>query len=444
MDVKKIEEALFKDETFLKCLPILQEKYWDKAVPSKKLEFFNIMQKCISSVDSYFPEKVIRARDIFDDFPEQNILVGENKIVIKDSLFVKGINPYSLLSNYIFELAVERNYSMCDPEYQVKSEKRRRMIVNYCASMFGDWSNHFERESPKFHEQPITYEASLDLKKIMYDLVKFMHETYGMDKYIGEFVSNLMISSFSNEKIKEKVASNYKVMLERYKSINEDINKLTSLLDYYEYNQDNLSDEFIFSLFNYKIITNLDANMRVNLYKWLCHKLLNGSEVEETYVEGINILTSKDGYNILAIGSEYFVIEEGYEINKLMDYLAFAKIQNNLMWEIDDEKLKEEARECYKQVMVLKNEEGNVNLPYLSTAYPLSECKVAIINYYKKLIDECIKKNPLFNDGKSALSLLDDSKYEAFLQFAFNKSYDEVRKTQFEELQQAAKKIGGK
>jgi len=98
MDVKKIEEALFKDETFLKCLPILQEKYWDKAVPSKKLEFFNIMQKCISSVDSYFPEKVIRARDIFDDFPEQNILVGENKIVIKDSLFVKGINPYSLLN----------------------------------------------------------------------------------------------------------------------------------------------------------------------------------------------------------------------------------------------------------------------------------------------------------------------------------------------------------
>ena len=41
MDFKDVEKRMYRDEEFLKYLPLLKEEYWKKASPNKRVKIFN-------------------------------------------------------------------------------------------------------------------------------------------------------------------------------------------------------------------------------------------------------------------------------------------------------------------------------------------------------------------------------------------------------------------
>lgn len=444
MNIRKLEKELYNDEEFLKCLPILKEENWKKATAAQRMKIFKEIQRVVANVDNYFPTKIIKEKDLFEELIYQNIAVCRDIVAIKEELLTKTYNPYVVITNYMLELAIEKNYSVCDAPNKAKSEKEKMFVVNYACSMFGEWNNHFDRQSKNFFFQPIVSKASDDAQLFTYDLLKYMHKKYGMDNYIGEQVSNLMTSSFDRERRNKIVDENYKVMAERFNKINEEVEKLNELIDYCNENIKEENSEFLFSLFNYKVICNLDDDFRVNLYKWFCKTTLQGYSELDEILNSISIVKDEEGNNILIVGNKGIIADEGYEINGLMEYIASLKIANDLLWEIEDEKLKSEAKECFKYFMEIKDDNDQVECDYMGKAFAYTECRTALINYYNDVINENIKKNEIFNDGYSSLQREDDSKMEAFLQFTFDKSYDEVRKLQFDALKEKVVRKGGR
>ena len=444
MNIRKIEKELYNDEEFLKILPILKEENWKSATVSQRMQIFKKLQQVIIKVEPYFSSKVIREKELFEELIYQNVAVCADCILIKDELLSRTYNPYLVITNYMLELAIEKNYSVCDAPNRAKNEKEKSFIVNYASSMFGEWNNHFGRESKNFFFQPIVNEASKDAQLFTYDLLKYMHKNYGMDKYIGEQVSSLMTASFDNERKQKVVDENYKVMLERFEKINEEVDKLNKLIDYCNEHIDEENPELLFSLFNYKVISNLDDTFRLNLYKWFCKTTLNGYKELDDFLNSMNIVKDEAGNNILIVGDKGIIADEGYEINGLMEYIASIKIENDLLWEINDEKLKNEAKECFSYFMKVKNDNDQVECVYMGKAFAFTECKIALINYYCELINESISKNEIFNDGHASLNKEDDSKLEAFAQFAYNKSYEEIKKLQFNALKEKVFRKGGR
>lgn len=447
MKIRTIEKELYNDEKFLQCLPLLKEENWKKASPSQRLNVLRVIQNVISRVDDYFPNKVIKDKELFYALPNQNIAVCDQFVMVNDRLLTRTINPYTLISNYMFELAVERNYSVCDNVSnidKVKNKKNKMMVVNYTSSMFGEWNNHFDRESKEFLFQPITHEAAKEAQIFTYDLLRYMHKKYGMDNYIGEHVSNLMISSFEDERKQKKVDENYKVMLDRCVKLEEEVQALDNLLEYCDEHVNENNDNLVYSLFNKNVICNLDDEFRLALCKWFCKRTLDGYDELDNLVNEMDIGKDDKGRNILLFGGAAFVVDEGYEVNALMEHIINIKIDNNLLWEIEDEDFKKEAKECYDYFLTLKDDNGNIECDYMSKAYAYSECQIVLNNYYVDLINECIKENKIFNKGSSIISKKDATKMQAFVQFAFNKSYEEIREIQFKNLKERAIKKGGR
>ena len=120
------------------------------------------------------------------------------------------------------------------------------------------------------------------------------------------------------------------------------------------------------------------------------------------------------------------------------------KLREGLVTDIDDKKFLDEAKLCYEYMEELQSEERNVEVEYLANALVYYDYRSMVIDSYYKKIEKAIKNSKFYNKGLPAIDKADFSKYEAFLDFAYNKTYDEVKKEQFASLENRYnKKIGG-
>ena len=98
MDFEKVEKAMYKDEEFVKFLPLLKEEYWKKATPKQRLKFFEELQRVIHGQEELFPVKVTPVE--WDDAYMQSVIMTEDEVLMDERLLKKTFNPYSLFSNY--------------------------------------------------------------------------------------------------------------------------------------------------------------------------------------------------------------------------------------------------------------------------------------------------------------------------------------------------------
>ena len=99
--------------------------------------------------------------------------------------------------------------------------------------------------------------------------------------------------------------------------------------------------------------------------------------------------------------------------------------------------------ECLEYMREVRNDEGYITCSYLGTAFAFIECKNYLFNYYFDVINDAIKNNSVFNSGAPTLNAVAFSKYETFLKFAHDKTYEEVRKEQFASLKEEVMKKRG-
>ena len=277
MGLVDVEKAMYEDEEFLKYLPLFKEEYWKKASPTKKLKIFQELQRIIHKIDPIFPEKV--EIDEMDDDAEQNVIVMEEKILIRDILLKKKLNPYDVFTNYIFELELVNNIALTDNEEFLQTEKGKMIEVNCQSSVIGDWNNFYSRRNKNFFYQPIVWESTIATNEMAYNLLKYMHKNYGMDAYIGDKVSGLMLRSFKDEKDYKKVMEIYQKMSENVAKSADETDKLEKFFEYMnEVDLDEVSDDEFFSLFNTKLMNVYNDETLAYLFGTFVRRELQGFE----------------------------------------------------------------------------------------------------------------------------------------------------------------------
>lgn len=446
MKFSEVEKRMYEDEEFLKYLPLLQEQYWKKASPTKKMKFFEELQRVIAEVEPNMP------RDVFaEEFPVgelQNIMVTENAILINKEILKKNINPYDVFTNYIFEIDIVNKFAMAEfDEEFLNTEEGRRIAINSKESILKDWDNYLPRTTDDFFYQPVTWSAKDTANSMVYNLLKYMHKNYGMDGYIGAKVTGLMLSSFESKDSKEKLEEVFKKMeinASKCDAEEDNIDKLFAYLN--TGNLMEVSDDEFYFLFNSKLINIYEDSTIAYLFGlFIKRELANFKEMEAVLEDLMVGLHEEYGYFICLGGS--FILVENYNqaFSNLVVYVSNIKLREGLVSEITDDKLLSEAKLCYEYMTELQNEDGTVELEYLQNALTYYDYRNFMVNNYYKKIEKAIKNNRFYNGGRPALNKGDFSRYEAYLDFAYGKTFEEVKRIQFASLEDRYnKKIGGK
>jgi len=444
MNIKDLEKAMYNDEEFVKYLPLLTKEYWKKAKPNKRLKFFSELQRIISGLDSNFPKNIEMVE--FQPGAEQNLYVTEDSVIVNEVLFKRTINPYSVILNYMFELEIVNNFAKALDDEFAKTEKGRRIKINVQESAIREWDNFFSRKNQEFYNQPIVVESVKDASDFTYNLMQYMHKNYGMDEYIGNKLSDLMINSFKDEKVAKKTEENFKIMEARVALRDEEEEKLNAYFDYMsdlDFNE--ISDTEFFGFFNMKLMNITNEETLFFLFYKFIERELKGFEGLDEILDGFSMGYNENDEVVVTLDGFTF-IEQSYmdTFEDLVNFVINVKLSNNLCKEIEDKKFLEEAKQCYDYLNELQNEEGSVYVDYLQNALSYYEYRNFMKeNYYNKMV-EGIKNNKFFDKGIPYLSKSNYSKYEAYLNFAFGITFDEAKKQQLASLQkQYNEKMGG-
>ena len=444
MDFKDVEKRMYRDEEFLKYLPLLKEEYWKKASPNKRVKIFNELQRIIHDVEPLFPLKIEVCE--FDSREHQNVIVTEDSILINEELFKKTYNPYNIITNYLFELSIVNNLAMIGDADFLKTELGRRMEINSQESITGQEENFLPRTSEEFYLQPITIEAEKVANNMIFKLLQYMHRTHGMDKYIGEKVTGLMLNSFETEKRKGKAEDTFKKMEENAARFKEEETRMDQFFDYLEnVNFNKISDEEFFSYFNTKIMPVCNTETICYLFGKMLERELKGCKHLDEILNEFTVGEHEEHGKFIYMGGALVLVNSYAEaFLNLITYISNVKLRENLCTEIQDKKFLDDAKLCYEYIIELQDEECCIAVPYLENALSYYEYKnIMIENYYKKIYS-AIKNGEYFKDALPYLPRGDFSKYEAFLAFTFNKTFEEVKKEQFDYLEaQVSKKFGG-
>ena len=162
-------------------------------------------------------------------------------------------------------------------------------------------------------------------------------------------------------------------------------------------------------------------------------------------VESIIVGESEEYGKFIQFGDNLIGIQSFKDaFYNLFIYICNLKLYHNLCTEIPDKKFLDDAKLCYEYINELKDDDGCVTCNYLSNAYSYYEYRNKMIDIYYKKFAQAISKNKYYNEGNPYLYRADFSRYEAYLNFAFNMDFETVKKLQFDELETAySKKIGG-
>lgn len=444
MNFNKINKAIYNDPELLMCMEILKEENWKKAKVSKRIEFFKKFHEVVSASDSSVPAKFLVV-DFKDADIKQNIVVGEKGVAIDKRLFSRTISPYRIIASYMFEIGVVDNVVKGDSKSAEHSKNNRKYFVNNAQSIFNNWDNYFERESEEFMYQPISddsYRASI---AFVYKLLVHMHKTFGMDSYIGSELMDIMLEEFKKEESTKRVAKNYKIMEEQQKLYSEEIEKQDKLFEFLDDHPsfDDLEDEEFFFLLNTALIEGFSMEFRLFIYKEFARRAFKDEKLAEEFNENFTLAVTEDGQNVVIFGEEAFLADVHSEFGLVISNLFYSKVKNGCMFEIEDEDFKVEAMECLAYMEENQDDKGYVVCKYLTNALAYIECKNILLDYYYNLVNKSIKENKIINYGEPLFRRGDFSKYESYLEFTFNKKYEEVRKEQFASLKEKYNKMKG-
>lgn len=444
MDFKDVEKRMYQDEEFMKYLPLLKEEYWKKASPKKRIKILTELQRIINSVEPLFPLEIEACE--FDSREHQNVIVTEEKILVNEELLNKTHNPYNVITNYLFELSIVNNLAMVGDAEFLKTELGRKMEINSQQSVTGLEENFLPRTSEKFFYQPITMEAERVANDIIFKLLQYMHRNYGMDKYIGEKVTGLMLNSFEMEKRKKKIDETFKEMEANSKRFLEEEQKMNEFFDYLdEVDFEKVSDEEFFSYFNTKVMNVCNAETICYLFGKMLERELKDCKHLDDILNEFTVGEHEEYGKFIYLGSAVVLVRNYSEaFFNLITYISNVKLRENLCTEISDKKFLDDAKLCYEYIIELQDEECCIAVPYLENALSYYEYKnIMIENYYEKIY-KAIKSSKYFNDALPYMPRGDFSKYEAFLAFTFGKSFEQVKKEQFDYLErEVSKKFGG-
>lgn len=444
MEFKDVEIAMYKDEEFLKYLPLLQKEYWKKAPWGKRIKIFDELQRIINNIDDTFPKEV----EIFEKQPsdDQNIIVTTDAVLIEEDLLNKTVNPYFLIELYVFEIELMNNWNKLEDEDFTKTEKGNKIAINGAESITGDWDNYMSRNNIEFFAQPVTWESTKVAKGVTYNLMKYMHKNYGMDDYIGGAVSDLMIDSFKIKAMEERVEKNYKAMEERVVNSKDDMEKLNKYFNYMNtLDYENISDEEFFALFNKKLMERYNEEILCYLFAIFIKRELKGYDNLDLILREVSIGECEDDKKFLLVGGQPLIGNDYQEVfTDLIVLVSTIKLLDNLCTEINDKEFLNEARECYTYMNELSDEKGELYLPYSENATSYNEYKMLMIEHYYNKIKKGIENSKFYNEGVPFMNYAIPSKCEAYLSFAFDQSFDEIKKIQLDTLQEQYKKIGGK
>jgi hypothetical protein len=436
MEFKDVERIMYQDEEFLKYLPLLQPEYWKKAKPNKRLKIFKELQRIINSVEPRFSPNVEIIE--FSDDELSNVLVAEKAILVNEALFRNTCNPYDIITNYIFELEIINNFTKAtENEEFASTEKGRKIAINSQASIIGEWENYWPRTHKEFFYQPVTWESAKVAKAFTYNLMKYMHKNYYLDEFIASKLAGLMISSFNDEKSEEKVLENFKLMEE--KAALYDGEKATIEAYYSEMSEMDLltiSDEVFFGFFNRRIMnaTN-DETVWYLIHCFIARELKGYSELESV-LEGFDFGYDEQYGKCLCLdGKAIFVRNYQEAFENVVIFVSNVKLKEGLCTEINDKKLLEDAKQCYEYLIELQDESGAVEVEYLDTALNYYDYRNLMLGYYYNKIKEAIPHSKYYKEGIPFLPEGDFSKYDAYLSFAWDKTFEEVK-----QLQQASLK----
>lgn len=446
MKFSEVEKRMYEDEEFLKYLPILQEQYWKKASPTKRLKIFEELQRIINEVEPNMP------RDVFvEEFPVgelQNIMVTDDAILINKDVLKKCLNPYDIFTNYIFEVDIVNKFAMADYDEEfLKTEEGYKIAINSLESILKDWDNYLPRTTDDFFYQPVTWSAKDTSNSMVYNLLKYMHKNYGMDAYIGAKVTGLMLSSFDSKESKEKLEEVFKKMkynASKYNKEKDNIDRLFAYLN--ECNLMELGDDEFYSLFNSKLINVYEDETIAYLFGTYIKRELGNYEEIETILDELMVGFHEEHGYFISLGGTFILVENyNKAFLNLVIYVANVKLREGLVSEITDKKFLNEAKLCYEYMTELQNDDGTVELEYLQNALTYYDYRNFVVDNCYKKIEKAIKNNKFYNGGRPALDKGDFSKYEAYLDFAYGKTFDEVKRIQFASLEDRYnKKIGGK
>ena len=437
MEFKDVEKAMYQDEEFLKYLPILQPEYWKKASPKKRLKIFEELQRIISSLEPAFSPNVIMD-EIEQNTTGQNIFVSEDCIIINEKLFKKAYNPYDILMNYVFELEIINNFAkvIYDEDF-ASTEKGKMIVVNSQESVTGEWDNYWARNNDEFFYQPVTWESTLVARSFTYNLMKYMHKNYSLDSYMSSTLSGLMLSSFVEEKSKERVMKNYEKMKEKVAEGQLEEEKLDSF--FRELNEEDvmeMSDDDFFAIFNSKVMNCIDDDTRVAFFRLFIKRELKDFKDVDEVVKNFWVGEHEEHGKFVYIGGILININNYREAMKnVLCFISNMKLRDGLCHEIDDEEFLNSARLCYTYITGLADENCCVEVEYSETASDYYEYRCRMIEHYYNKIQAAIKKSEYFSDTVPYMVTEKFFKYEAYLQYAFKKSFKEAKEDQLASLQ---------
>lgn len=444
MKFSDVEKRMYEDEEFLKYLPLLKEEYWKKATPIKKMKFLEELQRIINEVEPELPADVD-----FGEFPAgelQNVIVTEDCILVNEELLKKRYSPYDVFTNYIFEVAIVSNFARIDDEEFLSTELGKRIQVNSQESILKDWDNYLPRTNDDFFYQPVTWESTRIANSMVYNLLKYMHKKYGMDGYIGAKVTGLMLSSFDTSKNDKKLNEVYEKMVKNSNKYEEERDRIENLFDYLnEQDLMEISDEEFFSLFNAKLMNIYEDQTVAYLFGTFIRRELKGFKELDTVLEEMMVGVHEEYGHFVALGGTFIIVNDyNQAFHNLVIYIGNIKLREGLVTNITDKKFLDDAKLCYEYMKELQNEDGTLELDYLANALSYYDYRNIVLDDYYKKIEKGIKNNRFYNGGRPSLDRGDFSKYEAYLDFAFGKTYEEVKKEQFASLEERySRKIGG-
>jgi len=437
MNLKEIEKAIYNNEEMMFYMEILKKDNWNKAKPSKRFEFFKKLHEVVASSCEDVPSK-FGATDFTELDLKQDVVVGEKGVVINKKCFSRQHNPYKIIYCYIFELFLIDNIRKAEEEDAADNKEKRKLFINNACSIFDNWDNYYDRKSKEFLYQPLTSESNKISLEFVYNLLKYMHKNYGMDDYIGKELADMMVDGFRKEKVQERVEKNYKKMEEKYKLYDEEIEKQDSLFKFLDDhpNFEGLEDNDFFFLLNTKLVEAYSIEFRAALYKEFVRRILKNEEKVNEFNASFTLGIIDDEDLAVVFGEDVIPTNIYNELNLIFIKLLYYKISNGILDEIKDDDFKLEAMECLEYMEELKDEDGEITCRYLGNAFAYVECKNYLLNYWYDLIEQSIKNNKIFNYGKPLLPSANFSKFDAYLKFAFDKDYEEVRKEQFSSLKE--------
>lgn len=432
MTIEKFEEKLYSEE-FIDFLQMFREKNWKESKRTKRIEFLEKLYNLFVEVDETLPKKFEACDFEKLDIRGQCFCMTDEAFLVDPRFFNKESSPYALFYMLIFEVALFKKYNS-NFENMETDEEEKRNYINTTMSYFADWCNLFARTDKEYYHQPITFYSERDAEKVVYRLLKYIHKTYGMDNELGNYMSALMLKEFNHEQEEKRVEENYKVMEDRFNRLipkEREINE--KIIDWLEENiskLDQLDDKEFFGLLNNKFLFCCIESDKYYICKEFFKRTLKGWDGLDALMENFCLADSEMGRGIFIDGKMYFCEWDDYPAALLNVALEY-KYKHNLFFEVDDEKLIKEAIECSKYLSGIDKVDY---YEYSDNAYASNELSYKVFEYYNNLIEKGIKDSKLLNYGFPLIGMSVFSKKELFLSYAYNKSYEEVKKEQFDSL----------